>query len=180
LSWLVRQGRTWEMTLKLNSRTDIEFEVLRKPVMDFKPSWLGFTGDAQVGVGSSKPPGHKRFRGSDVFDGRGLSGVQARCFQALRSFVTQDVGTVARLRSCKIFEIQGVTAARLGALFDLEYVSHSTREKSRSRHRRCRIQKAEMMGAEQKKRGNTLLACWAELEGLIGDLEFNQAPGRLS
>jgi hypothetical protein len=28
----------------------------------------------------------------------------------------------------QILEIQGATAARLGALFDLEYVSHSTRE----------------------------------------------------
>jgi hypothetical protein len=42
--------------------------------------------------------------------------------------VTQDVGTVACLRSCKILQIQGITAARLGALFDLEYVSHSIRE----------------------------------------------------
>jgi hypothetical protein len=89
---------------------------------------MGFTGDAQVGVGSTKPPAHERFRGSDVFDGRGLSGVQGRCFQALWSFVTQDVGTVACLRSCRILDIQGVTAARLGALFDLESVSHSTRQ----------------------------------------------------
>jgi hypothetical protein len=37
-----------------------------------------------------------------------------------------------------------------------------------------------MTGVEQKKWGNTLLAFGAELEGLIGDLEFNQAPGRLS
>jgi hypothetical protein len=38
VDWGGREGRTWEMTLKLNSRTDIEFEDLRKPVMDSKPS----------------------------------------------------------------------------------------------------------------------------------------------
>jgi hypothetical protein len=72
--------------------------------------------------------GHECFGGSDVLDGRESRGAQVRCFQVLRSYVAQEVRPVARLRSCKILVIQGITAARLGTLFELEYVSHNARE----------------------------------------------------